>query len=100
VQHLQSGSGVICIAVYGREKILADYGDACMRRFLLGGMFMDYIMSSLPSVAGGNLGSVCRTTRWHHGVVIFLKTSSRPFGERLRQQLEVGKVKRWRLAIA
>jgi hypothetical protein len=71
----------------GRKPSLAEaeagHGDAYTHHFLLEGMFMAFIVPSLPSDAGGNPTSGDRTRRWlHHGVVIFLKTSSWPSGER------------------
>jgi hypothetical protein len=50
---------------------------------------MAFTVTPLPSDAGGNPRSGDRTRRrQHHGVVIFLKTSSWPSGEGLMQQLE------------
>jgi hypothetical protein len=75
--------------------VVANHDGACGRRFLFGDSFMAYIVPSFPSVAKENVGSVRQPRRQHHGVVIFLKTSFRPFGERPMQQSELGgKVKR------
>jgi hypothetical protein len=58
-----------------------EHGDACRRRFLLEGMFMAFTMPLLSDV--GENPRFCGQTgrRWHHRVVIFLKTLSRSSGE-------------------
>jgi hypothetical protein len=85
-----------CISPARRQPMLTTATPAGAVS-LLEGVFMAFALPYLLSVTGRNPRSGLRNRRWRrHGIVIFLKTPSRPSGVRAMQQMNWGEMPcRW-----